>query len=125
MVAPLASVGSKVDNVAQDFGYVRESIGEINDLVTDQNGKIVAALIGVEGGYAIEDSVRLVRDYYALAGLFASTQMTDRPLLPSPLAEQIVEARQNVDKMEEALKAIKDKESDEAKKLIAEIDSLC
>ena len=64
------------------------------------------------------------RDYYALAGLFASTQLTDRPLLPSPLAEQIVDARQRVDKMEEALKAIKDKESDDAKKLIAEIDSL-
>ena len=64
------------------------------------------------------------RDYYALAGLFASTQMTDRPLLPSPLAEQIVEARQRVDKLDEALKAIKDKESEEAKKLIAEIDGL-
>ena len=64
------------------------------------------------------------RDYYALAGMFASTQLTDRPLLPSPLAEQIVEARQRVDKMEEALKAIKDKESDAAKKLIVEIDTV-
>ncbi len=64
------------------------------------------------------------RDYYALAGMFASTQLTDRPLLPSPLAEEIVEARQRVDKLEEALKAIKDKESEDAKKLTAEIDSL-
>ncbi len=63
------------------------------------------------------------RDYYALAGMFASTQLTDRPLLPSPLAEEIVEARQRVDKLEEALKAIKDKESEDAKKLTAEIDS--
>lgn len=64
------------------------------------------------------------RDYYALAGVFASTQMTDRPLLPSPLAEQIAEARQRTEKMDETLKAMKDKESDEAKKLIADIAAI-
>ena len=64
------------------------------------------------------------RDYYALAGVFASTQLADRPLLPSPLAEQIAEARQQFDKLEELLKAVKEKESDEAKKLKAEIESI-
>lgn len=64
------------------------------------------------------------RDYYALAGMFASTQLTDRPLLPSPLAEQIAAARQKVDALEEALKPMKDKESEEAKKLLAEIEEI-
>lgn len=64
------------------------------------------------------------RDYYALAGVFASTQLTDRPLLPSPLAEQIVAARQRVDALEQTLKPMKDKESEEAKKLLAEIEEV-
>ena len=64
------------------------------------------------------------RDYYALAGMFASTQLTDRPLVMSPLAEQIADARRRVDQLEETLKPIKDKESEEAKKLVAEIDQL-
>ncbi len=64
------------------------------------------------------------QDYYALAGIFASTQLTDRPLVVSPLAEQIAEARQRVGQLEEALKPIKDKESEEARKLIAEMELL-
>ena len=39
------------------------SVKEI--LAARQNGKI-AALMGIEGGHAIEDSLRLLRDYYAL-----------------------------------------------------------
>lgn len=65
-----------------------------------------------------------VQDYYALAGVFASTQLTDRPLLPSPQAEQVAEARQRVDQLIEALKVIKDKESDEAKKMQSDIEGL-
>ena len=65
-----------------------------------------------------------VNDYYALAGMFASTQLTDRPLVPSPLAEQIVEARQRVNQLEESLKPIKDKESEDAKKMMAEIETI-
>lgn len=64
------------------------------------------------------------KDYYALAGIFASTQLADRPLLPSPMAEQIAEARQKVDALEESLKAVKEKESDEAKKLKADIEAI-
>ena len=64
------------------------------------------------------------RDYYALAGVFASTQLTDRPLLPSPLAEQVADARHKVEQLEERLKGIKDKESEDAKKVAAEIDEI-
>jgi hypothetical protein len=64
------------------------------------------------------------RDYYALAGVFASTQVADRPLLPSPLAEQVAEAKGKLDKLQESLKKQKDKDSDEAKKLQQQIDEL-
>ncbi len=30
MVAPLSGISSKVDNMSQDFGYVRESVAEVN-----------------------------------------------------------------------------------------------
>jgi TolA-binding protein len=30
MVAPMASVSGKVDNMSQDFGYIRESVAEVN-----------------------------------------------------------------------------------------------
>lgn len=65
-----------------------------------------------------------MRDYYALAGVFASTQVADRPLLPSPLAEQVTAARKKLDALEENLKKQKDKQSDEAKKIQQQIDDL-
>lgn len=64
------------------------------------------------------------KDYYALAGIFASTQLTDRPLLPSPLAEQVADARHKVGQLEERLKEMKDKESEDAKKVAAEIEEI-
>ena len=64
------------------------------------------------------------RDYYALAGVFASTDLSDRPLLPSPLAEQVREARHKVDSLKESLKKVKDKESEEAKKIEQQIADL-
>ena len=64
------------------------------------------------------------RDYYALAGVFASTDLSDHPLLPSPLAEQVREARRKVDTLKESLKKIKDKESDEAKRIEQQIADL-
>ncbi|MBS0206783.1 MAG: DUF1549 domain-containing protein [Planctomycetes bacterium] len=64
------------------------------------------------------------KDYYALAGIFASTQVADRPLLPSPLAEQVAEARAKLDKLQESWKKQKEKESDEARKLQTQIDEL-
>eukprot|EP00456_Euglypha_rotunda_P045451 TRINITY_DN35_c1_g1_i1.p1 TRINITY_DN35_c1_g1~~TRINITY_DN35_c1_g1_i1.p1 ORF type:complete len:804 (-),score=211.46 TRINITY_DN35_c1_g1_i1:10789-13200(-) len=64
------------------------------------------------------------RDYYALAGVFASTQVTDRPLLPWTKGEQIVEARTKIDKLQESLKKVKEKESEEAKTLQQQIDEI-
>lgn len=64
------------------------------------------------------------KDYYALAGIFASTQVADRPLLPSPLAEQVADARMALDKLQESLKKQKEKDSDEAKKLQMQIEEL-
>jgi len=64
------------------------------------------------------------RDYYALAGVFASTQVADRPLLPSPAAEQVLEAWVKIDALQERLKKEKDKASDEARSLQKQIDDL-
>lgn len=40
MVAPLSGVGSKVDTLGQDFGYVRESVTEINTRLGKLDQKI-------------------------------------------------------------------------------------
>lgn len=64
------------------------------------------------------------RDYYALAGIFASTQVADRPLLPPPLRDQVAEARVKLDTLQESLKKQKDQTSDEAKKLQQQIAEL-
>ena len=60
-------------------------------------------------------------DYYGLAGVFASTQLSDRPLLPDPEAAVVRKARSQAEALEAKLNAIKDKESDEAKALQAEL----
>lgn len=65
-----------------------------------------------------------MKDYYALAGVFASTQVADRPLLPSPLAEQVSTARKKLDQLQESLKKQKNKDSDEAKAIQQQIDDL-
>jgi len=64
------------------------------------------------------------RDYYALAGVFASTQVADRPLLPLPLRDQIVEAHLRLDTLQESLKKQKDQGSAEAQKLQQQITEL-
>ena len=60
-------------------------------------------------------------DYYGLAGVFASTQLSDRPLLPEPQAAVVRKARSQAEALEAKLKAVKDKESDEAKSLRTEL----
>jgi len=65
-----------------------------------------------------------MQDYYSLAGVFASTQLDDRPLLPDAEAQVVRKAREQVAQLEEKLKKIKEQESDEAaglKKQIQEI----
>ncbi|MBI1314748.1 DUF1553 domain-containing protein, partial [bacterium] len=63
-------------------------------------------------------------DYYALAGVFASTQLGDRPLLSEPAASAVRQARTTAEGLEAKLKAIKEKDSDEAKGLRAELEKL-
>jgi membrane dipeptidase len=45
-----------------DFVYATTA----DDIVRAHKEKKIAALMGIEGGHAIEDSLRLLRDYYAL-----------------------------------------------------------
>jgi len=45
-----------------DFAFATTA----DDIVRAHNDHKIAALMGIEGGHAIEDSLRLLRDYYAL-----------------------------------------------------------
>ena len=64
------------------------------------------------------------RDYYALAGVFASTDLSDRPLLPSPTAELVRNARHKVDSLKASLKQTKGNDSEEAQQLQQQIVDL-
>ncbi|MCX7394363.1 MAG: PSD1 and planctomycete cytochrome C domain-containing protein [Planctomycetales bacterium] len=64
------------------------------------------------------------RDYYALAGIFASTNLSDRPLLTSPLADQVREAHLQVESLQKDLDKLNFKDDDNGKRMqrqIAEI----
>lgn len=66
----------------------------------------------------------LTEDYYGLAGVFASTQLDERPLLPKPEADVVRVAHGKVKELSAKLKELKDKKSPEAdgvEKQIAEI----
>ncbi len=65
-----------------------------------------------------------MEDYYALAGVFASTQLTDQPLLPSAEADVVRTARKQVADLEAQLAKIEDKESEAAKTITAQIESI-
>ncbi len=65
-----------------------------------------------------------VRDYYALAGVVASTQLADSPLRPRAEAHAARKVRAEVVRLEEDLKKQKDKDSEEARALQARIDEL-
>ena len=63
-------------------------------------------------------------DYYGLAGVFASTQLHERPLLPPAEAQVVQAARQQVKQLTDQLKPLKEKKAPEAEALerqIAEI----
>lgn len=64
------------------------------------------------------------RDYYALAGVFASTQLDDRPLLPDEEAAHVRQAVEQVASLEAQLKPLKDKSSAKAKDLQAKIENI-
>lgn len=65
-----------------------------------------------------------IKDYYALAGVFASTQLGDRPLLPAPEAELVRAARKRVTDLEAELKALKEPKPEQTEPLTAEIARL-
>ncbi|MBI1916080.1 MAG: PSD1 domain-containing protein [Planctomycetes bacterium] len=43
------------------------------------------------------------KDYYALAGIFASTREADRPIIPEPDATKVLKARDEVQKLQEQI----------------------
>jgi hypothetical protein len=65
-----------------------------------------------------------VEDYYGLAGVFASSQLADRPLLSDAEAEVVRKARDQRTQWEAELKKIEDKSSEPAKKLQGQIAEL-
>jgi hypothetical protein len=50
-----------------------------------------------------------MEDYYALAGVFASSRITDRPLLPLAEAKRVCQAREQVEALERDVKALREK----------------
>jgi len=65
-----------------------------------------------------------MEDYYALAGVFASTQLAERPLLSTEQEERVRAARGRVDALEAELKKLKDQQSDEAQELRRQIEAI-
>ncbi len=62
-----------------------------------------------------------MEDYYGLAGVFASSQLDERPLLPKAEAEKVREARTKLKALDAKLKEIKDPASPDAEATRQEI----
>jgi hypothetical protein len=62
-----------------------------------------------------------MQDYYGLAGVFASSQLSERPLLPAQEARQVRAARRQVEQLQQQLDEVQDKKSDAAKQLADEM----
>jgi len=63
-------------------------------------------------------------DYYGLAGVFASTQLDERPLLPQEAAQAVRDARKQVQELTAKLKPLKDKKAPEATAIEQQILSI-
>ena len=63
-------------------------------------------------------------DYYGLAGVFASTQLEERPLLPADQAAAVITARSTAGSLEAKLKSLKDKNSPEAAAVEQQLNAL-
>ncbi|MEZ6033093.1 MAG: PSD1 and planctomycete cytochrome C domain-containing protein [Planctomycetaceae bacterium] len=64
------------------------------------------------------------QDYYALAGVFASSQLDERPLLPQTEIETVRTAKKRISELEDQLKKLTDSasaEAEEIRKSIADI----
>lgn len=67
------------------------------------------------------------KDYYALAGVFASCRISERPVISAELFEPVRKAREEVAKLEKQLAALKKKKpqpADEIANLTSKIDEL-
>jgi hypothetical protein len=64
------------------------------------------------------------RDYYALAGIFASTQQVDRPQLEASAAEVVRAAAERIKKIEAEITALKDKDADKTAQFKEEIERI-
>jgi len=65
-----------------------------------------------------------MQDYYALAGVFANTQLVDRPLLPPAEAAPIVAAHARMEKLNAEIALVKDTDSKRAADLQQQIDAI-
>jgi hypothetical protein len=64
------------------------------------------------------------KDYYALAGIFASTREADCPVLPDPVATKVRQARSEVQKLQEQIEKLrKDAGKPAAVKQVRELES--
>src|SRR5262245_37117786 len=59
------------------------------------------------------------QDYYALAGVFASSRQISRPLLPADRAAQVMKVREEVKRLEEQAKTLKEMADKDAEKAAA------
>jgi len=69
------------------------------------------------------DPIR-TEDYYALAGVFASCQLVDRPLLPADQASKVLSAQMQVHELEAELQEAKTADPERAQTLQAEIAAI-
>lgn len=65
-----------------------------------------------------------MEDYYALAGVFASCQLAERPLLPDSLVQTVDAAQQRVAELESRLQKMDDKQSAAAARLREQIEEI-
>ncbi|MDA1229175.1 MAG: PSD1 and planctomycete cytochrome C domain-containing protein [Planctomycetota bacterium] len=63
-------------------------------------------------------------DYYGLAGVFASTQLDERPLVSGDKVASIKAARKSIDEFEVRLKKVTDQQSPEAAEIRASIEQI-
>lgn len=64
------------------------------------------------------------KDYYALAGIFASSQLDERPLLPAAEVAAVKAARQQIRTLEAKLKPLKEQKSPEAEAVEKQISEI-
>lgn len=64
------------------------------------------------------------RDYYGLAGVFASSQLDERPLVADAKVAAIKAARKSIDELEAKLKKVTDQQSSEATEIRAAVETI-